>query len=385
MELKTKQRIALGALFFQSGLCFSSWASRIPDIKESFNLSESDLGAILLIRPLGSLFGLPVAGLIVDNYGSRLSATSGIVAFSISLIFLGMANSVIFLMGSLLFFGLSANLINISLNTQALLVQKNYGKVIMASFHGLWSLAGFCGAAIGALTLQLHMSIQLHFILIAALVVVLLSLSYKHLNNEKEGQGRGKFVLKNPNKELWKLGLIAFFGLLCEGCMYDWSGVYFKEVINAEQGLVAAGFIAYMGTMALGRLVSDSLTNRFGGKSIVIISGILIFSGLLIAVAFPYFGTGILGFLLVGAGTSSVIPLTYSEVGETKKLSKGIALAIVATIGYFGFLLGPPLIGFIAELLNLRASFLLIALVGMAITVISFIDLKKARKAFEMA
>ena len=162
--------------------------------------------------------------------------------------------------------------------------------------------------------------------------------------------------------------------------MFDWSGVYFKQVIEAEEGLVAAGYMAFMGTMAFGRLISDRFTNHFGGSTIIQLSGCLIFLGLLIAVIFPYLITGILGFLLVGAGTSSVIPLTYSAVGTTKKFSPGIALAIVSTIGYFGFLAGPPLIGFIADLLSLRASFTLVAIVGLAISVISWLDKRRKLK-----
>lgn len=380
MKGRTKERIALNALFFQSGLCFSTWASRIPDIKESFNFSDSELGAVLLVRPVGALFALPLSGIIVDKFGSRLSSTAGIGLFALGLALLGTATSVPFLVGSLLVFGVAANLINISNNAQALLIQRKYGRVIMASFHGLWSLAGFCGAGVGVLALAAGLNTSTHFYLISGMVFILLLLSFPFLNRES-GEERGKSKLwKKPNRQLLILGMIAFCGLLCEGCMFDWSAVYFKQVIGAEEGLVAAGYMAFMGMMATGRFVSDYFTNRYGASAIIQASGLLIFLGLLVAVIFPNLLTGILGFFLVGAGTSSVIPLTFTQVGKVKGFSSGIALATVSTIGYFGFLSGPPLIGFIADLLSLRASFTLVALVGFAITGIVVLEKRREKE-----
>jgi MFS family permease len=370
MEANVKQRIAISILFFQSGLCFSTWAARIPDIKAAFAFSDSELGSLLLIRPLGAFIGLPFAGWVVDKYGSHYSSVVGIMAFSVSLVLLGLSPTVWWLAIAILLFGLSANLTNISINAQALAVQKNYGKTIISSFHGLWSLAGFCGAGLGAVLIGLKVEMLYHFLLVMGTVMVFGLLSFKHLSREQQAGSR-KFVFKKPEPELLQLGLIAFCGLLCEGCIYDWAGIYFKQVVQVEAGLVTAGFIAYMGTMALGRLVSDRFTNRFGSTAVIQASGVLIFSGLLLAVLFPHLITAILGFVLVGAGTSSVIPLTYAQVGKNPALSPGISLATVSTIGYFGFLLGPPLIGFIAELLSLRASFALVAVAGLMISLLA--------------
>jgi MFS family permease len=380
MKERTKERVALNALFFLSGLCFSTWASRIPDIKESFNFSDSELGAVLLVRPVGALFALPLSGIIVDKFGSKLSSTAGIILFALGLALLGTAATIPFLIGSLLVFGVAANLINISNNAQALLIQNKYGRVIMASFHGLWSLAGFCGAGIGVLALAAGLETSTHFYLISAAVFVLLFISYPFLTNEIGEKKGNRKLWKKPNRQLLVLGGIAFFGLLCEGCMFDWSAVYFKQVIEAEEGLIAAGYMAFMGMMAIGRFISDYFTNRYGTSLIIQVSGLLIFLGLLIAVIFPNLITGIIGFLLVGAGTSSVIPLTFTQVGKVKGFSSGIALATVSTIGYFGFLSGPPLIGFIADLLSLRASFTLVAFVGFAITAIVVLEKRREKK-----
>ncbi|MFB9862843.1 MFS transporter [Rufibacter immobilis] len=369
MQTKLKQRIALGVLFFQSGLCFSSWASRIPDIKNSFLFSDSEFGTLLLIRPLGSLLGLPLAGWVVDRYGSKYSAAIGILGFSVSLVLLGIVPAVAWLAVSLLLFGLSSNLTSISINAQALAVQESYGRTIMSSFHGLWSLAGFCGASVGAAAISLGLERVTHFLLIMGTVFLFVFLSLPHLNTDQEKIGK-RLSFAKPDPQLLRLGLIAFCGMLCEGCMLDWSGVYFKQVLHAEQGWVTAGFMAYMGSMAAGRFVSDRFANRYGSTRMIQVNGLLICSGLLLAVIVPSFPMAILGFILVGAGTSSVIPLTYTQVGKNQTLSTGLALALVSTIGYFGFLLGPPLIGFIADWLSLRVSFTVVALVGISITLL---------------
>ena len=150
--------------------------------------------------------------------------------------------------------------------------------------------------------------------------------------------------------------------------MFDWSGVYFQKVVKAERAWIGAGLTAFMSTMAAGRFVADWLVTRFGVKKILQMSGVVIAAGLFTAVLFPTIPTAIAGFVLVGAGVSSVVPLVYSAAGKSKKVSAGVALAAVSTIGYLGFLLGPPVIGFIAEASSLRVSFTLIALLGLTTT-----------------
>jgi MFS family permease len=373
-----RQRIALSAIFFQTGIIFSTWASRIPDIKEKFDLDDNDLGALLLIKPIGSFIGLPLAGWAVDHYGSRPAVGIGIFLYSTCLTLIALAPSVLWLGVVLLFFGMSGNLLNVSLNTQGLTIQKGYGRVVMASFHGLWSLAGFCGAGMAMGAIALRFSLLLHFMLATGVVILMLVICYGYLNREHVRTGSGRFSFKKPDKSLLQLGAVAFCGLVAEGCMFDWSGVYFKDVIGVQGSMVPAGFIAFMSMMATGRFVSDAFTNRFGTHLILKVSGVLIGTGLLVAVAFPALPTGIAGFFLVGLGTSSVIPLTYSEVGKSLNLTPGKAIATVSTLGYFGFLLGPPMIGFVSEAFNLRVSFALVALAGLCISlIISYTQRKK--------
>ena len=165
-----------------------------------------------------------------------------------------------------------------------------------------------------------------------------------------------------------QLGLIAFGCLVCEGTMFDWSGVYFQKVIKVSESQITFGYAAFMSSMATGRFIADWLVTKFSVKRILQFSGLVISTGLLTAVIFPFLITSIIGFLLVGFGVSSVVPLVYGLAGKSKTMSPGIALAAVSTIGFLGFLVGPPLIGFIAEAAGLRLSFTVIAFIGLATT-----------------
>ncbi|MDX5479261.1 MAG: MFS transporter, partial [Cyclobacteriaceae bacterium] len=238
-------------------------------------------------------------------------------------------------------------------------------------FHGLWSLAGFTGAGIGAAMIYLDILPKFHYLFIAIIVLMVILLSQRFLVNEERTEGGNGLVLRKPDDLLLRIGLIAFLGMLCEGCMFDWSGVYFKKVVEISPELVALGYVTFMGAMASARFISDRLNNRFGRIVILRISGILIFLGLILAVSFPTPTSATFGFLLVGLGVASIIPISYSVAGRSKLYSPGVSLAMVSTISFFGFLIGPPLIGYIAEILNLKVSFTLIAISGLGIAALT--------------
>ncbi|MFC3881788.1 MFS transporter [Algoriphagus namhaensis] len=366
-----KRRIALGSLFFFLGLCFASWASRIPEIQSKFDLSEGQLGTLLLCLPIGSVLGLPIAGWLVHKYGSRVVIIWGGALYAIALPLVGLSPTTWAIALVLVLFGLLGNVMNIAVNTQALALEDDYGRSILASFHGLWSSAGFVGAGIGAAMIFLTLSPSTHFLFITILSFFIIFLARPFVVKEAKAPSGGGLVLKKPDDLLLRVGLISFLGMMCEGCMFDWSGVYFKKVVLADPTLVATGYVVFMGAMASGRFLSDRLTARFGKVQIIRFSGLLIFSGLILAVLMPYYWVATLAFLMVGFGVAAIVPLSYSIAGRSKIYSPGVALAIVSTIAFFGFLLGPPLIGFIADLFNLKVSFALIALNGLGIMILA--------------
>ena len=370
-DARRSYRIAVSSLFFLSGFCFSSWAARIPSIQQNLQLNDAGLGAILLSLPIGLMVSLPLAGWLVAKFGSRVIVISSAILYACTLPFIGFAQESWQLAGVLFVFGLGGNLLNIAMNTQGVGVEAIYGRSILASFHGIWSLAGFTGAAIGTLMISQHIQPNYHFLVISgmAFLIVLSAWSYTLTADTNAAVDQPIFV--KPDKSLLNLGIIAFCCMICEGTMFDWSGVYFQKVVKAKAAWIGAGYTAFMSTMAAGRFVADWLVTRFGIKKILQASGVVIATGLAIAVLFPDIPTSIAGFILVGAGVSSVVPLVYSAAGKSKKVSPGVALAAVSTIGYLGFLMGPPLIGFIAEASSLRLSFTLIALLGLTTTLVA--------------
>jgi MFS family permease len=372
MKYLSQRRVALGALFFFMGICFASWAARIPDIQAKFQLSEGELGTLLLCLPIGSMLGLPIAGWSVHRFGSRSVILICSFAYAFTLPLIGLAPSLWTIAPVLMGFGVLGNIMNISLNTQALGLENQYGKSILASFHGIWSMAGFTGAGVGAGMIFLNFSPAAHYVVVALLSAVMILLSQKFVINDKPAPGEESgLVLRKPDALLFRIGLISFLGMMAEGCMFDWSGVYFKKIVEAEPQYVSLGYVCFMGAMASGRFVTDKASNRFGKVPVLQVSGLLIFLGLLLSVIFPNLFTAAIGFLMVGAGVASIVPVSYGIAGRSKLYSPSVALALVSTISFFGFLVGPPLIGFVAELFDLKVSFALIGINGLGILLLT--------------
>ncbi|HEU4470042.1 MAG TPA: MFS transporter [Flavisolibacter sp.] len=371
-KLRKAYRLAVGCLFFMQGLCFASWASRIPSIQQKLGVSEMSLGLILLALPAGSMIGLPFSGWLVTRFGSKRVAANALLVYSLLLLAVGFSPTIWMLVAGLVLFGMAGNISNIAINTQAVGVEARYGRNIMASFHGLWSLAGFAAAGIGSFMTGRNIVPFNHFLIITALLLAGIAACFQYLLPEEQGKATtGAKLFGKPDKQLLGLGLIAFCCMLCEGAMFDWSGIYFKKVVEAPPAMIGAGYTAFMCTMAAGRFFADRVTSHLGFKKTVRISSVLIASGLGLSVVLPHLYTAIAGFLLVGFGVSSVVPLVYSEAGKSKIFAPGPALAAVSSIGFLGFLIGPPLIGIIAGLFSLRLSFLFIAIIGILIFIIA--------------
>ncbi|HEY5825614.1 MAG TPA: MFS transporter [Cyclobacteriaceae bacterium] len=364
-------RIAVGVFFFLHGLCFASWASRIPSIQENLNLSTALLGGILFSLPLGFFISLPFAGWAVGKAGSKRVVVLSVIIYSLSLVGIGTSSTVTELVVCLFSFGFFANLLNISINTQAIAVERLYQKRLMSTFHGIWSLAGFTGAAIGAWMMGKEISPFQHYILICIVTLIASSVcaSYLIARDEHPGEKRPLFAL--PDKSLIGLGIIAFCSMMAEGAMFDWSGVYFIKVVNVKEEFTGLGYTTFMIAMAAMRFMADALSHRFGLRKILQASGMITTAGLLVAVLVPELFPALVGFFLIGMGVSSVVPLVYSAAGKSKTLSPGIALTAVSSFGFLGLLIGPPIIGFIAEVTSLRISFLAISIMSMAVVIFS--------------
>ena len=367
---KKRIRIAVALIYFSMGLCFSSWASRIPDIKTALNLSDALFGSILFALPVGQFLMMPVSGKLVTKYGSQRIVLFAIPAYSLCLLSIGLVHAGWQLAIVLFLFGVTGNLCNISINTLGIAAERLYERPIMASFHGGWSLAGFSGALVGLLMINLKLVPALHFLIIIFLVWAIVWVNLPHLAACKTtGTPAAKRRLfGKPDPVLLQLGIIGFCSMASEGAMFDWSGLYFKDVVKAPESLVILGYTSFMIMMAGGRFVADYLISKIGRKRLLQFSGVLISGGLFTSVIFPFLVPSTLAFMMVGIGVSSIVPTVYSAAGSASKIPPGLALATVSSVSFLGFLMGPPLIGYIAEAFNLRYSFAVIGFFGLGIS-----------------
>ncbi|WP_445738033.1 MFS transporter [Mariniflexile sp.] len=362
MDLKNKHRIALSTYFFLSGICFASWASRIPTIKTNFNLNEAELGTILLAMPISSLIGLPISGWLVSKFDSRIPLIISFIGFLIALSSIGFATTPFLLVVSVCVFSFCMRILNIAVNTQSITLQKMYEKRIVGTFHGLWSTGGLVGVAFSTLMVKMQITMPKHFLIISLITLFTALYTYRFtIKNDKSPTGN-KLIFGKPDPYISYLGILIFFGALSEGGMFDWSGVYFKEVVN--EPVFTYGYLFFIMSMAFSRFYSDRLMNLFGLKKLYVLSSVFISSGIFIAVLFPFFWTALFGFGLVGFGTAAIFPMTLALAGTSKKYSPGMAISIVTTYGIVGMFIGPPLIGYLAHAFNLKYAFILLIIVG---------------------
>jgi MFS family permease len=363
-----RKRWAVSMFYFGMGLCFSTWASRIPSIKTALHLSDGHFGTILFALPLGQLTMMFFSGKIVTRFGSHRVLLFGILMYVFSITNIGLAANAWQLALALYVLGIFGNLSNISVNTQGVQTEMLFKRTIMSSFHGVWSLAGFTGALLGIGMLSLKVPTYTHFLMVASAVLLLIAFNFKFLVKAKNKiPVIKKKGFRKRDKSLILLGLIGFCSMSSEGIMFDWSGLYFKDVVKAPNSLVILGYTSFMIMMASGRFLGDRFINKFGRRKVMQASGVMISSGLYIAVFFPYIIPSTMAFMLVGLGVSTIIPTLYSIAGKHPTIPTGEALTGVSSISFLGFLLGPPVIGYISELFGLRFSFAFVGIFGFMI------------------
>jgi MFS family permease len=358
-------------MFFVGGLIFSTWAARIPAIQENLHMSNSLLGTVLLGLTVGAMFSMPFAGWLIARSGSsRLTTIAALIQCGM-LPLLTLAPTPWLLAVVLLITGMSNGMLNVAVNDQAVAVERLYGRPIMSSFHALFSLGGMFGAAVGSLMASRQVAPLTHFGGVAVLVTLLTLAALRTLiTSGPESTGKTSLFVV-PTRALLGLAVIAFCVLLGEGAMADWSAVYLAQTLPGNPQLPPLGYAAFSLAMALGRFNGDWLTARFGPLVILRVSGIMAASGLLMALAVNQPAFVLAGFAAVGFGFSTVVPLVFSAAGRTKGLPSSTALASVTTLGYFGFLAGPPLIGFGADLFSLRASLGVVVVLSAMIAVLA--------------
>lgn len=365
-------RLSVLAVFFLNGLAVASWFVRIPAVRDNLGLSEGLLGVALLGAAVGAMVAMPLAGALTSRFGSRRVVGVTALLISFSLIPPALAPNLFFLVPALVLLGASNGALDVSMNSQAVAVEKEYGRPIMSSFHAAFSLGGLAGAASGGLVAAAGIGPLPHLSAVAVLCASTALVAYRPLlPASADAAGDGAPAFARPTRALLGLGVISFCVLLGEGAMADWSAVYLKDTLTTGPGFAAAGYAAFSLAMAFGRLLGDRLTQRLGPAALVRACGALAAVGLGVALAVgqPYFA--LVGFACAGAGFSVIFPTALSAAGRTKGMAAGPALAAVSTAGYTGFLIGPPTIGFVAELVGLGGALYIVVGLSAAIVLLA--------------
>jgi MFS family permease len=366
-----RYRVAVGGFFFICGSTFATWASRIPTVKASLDLNEAELGSVLFLLPMGSIAVLLPAGWAINKYGSRIMTILMACCYTLSLLLIPFCTTAGQLSIALFLFGFFGNGLNIAMNTQALQVQDSmYRKPLMSSFHALWSAGAMVGALTGGWMMRSGASLMSHYTTVAIFQVVVYVMLYSFLV-KNDVQHPGKKVFQWPDKALWLLGIICFCCTLCEGAMADWSSLYYMQVVSAVNKVSTTGYTAFALMMALGRLTGDKLIDRFGAKQVLMADGFLIAIGLGLALSLPHYIPVIIGFGMVGVGVATVIPIVYTLASKNEHLPPAASLAAVSSIGFTGFLIGPPVIGFVAHAIGLRMALMIVIVLALTSVMLS--------------
>jgi MFS family permease len=377
---------AVRACFFVNGALFATWASRIPAIKDERGLTNSELGFALLAIALGAVIAMPTAGYLVSRVGS------GRMCKILSLTFCALLPAIAFVPSTPLFiltllcFGAAHGAFDVAMNAQAVAVEKNSAMPIMSSFHAFWSIGGLAGASLGSVFAARGLASLEHFTVLGLLLAVAVLPAFPDLMEEggalvaraePTGLTSATTRFSWPNRTILALGTLALCVMIGEGAMADWSGVYLRNSLGADEGLAAAGYAAFSLAMAGGRLAGDTLTARWGAVFLARLSGILAAGGLALALVSGEVWLSLMGFVFVGAGFATVVPMVFSAAGRISSSAPGMGVASVSTLGYFGFLIGPPTIGFAADLVGLRTALILIVVTSGAVIFLAS-ALKKA-------
>lgn len=356
-----RARWAVAVTFLMNGMIVGSWAPHIPLVKSRLELSEAGLGFVLLAMAAGAICAMPISGALCQRYGSAAVTRISAAIFCFSLLLPALAPNLLLLILALAVFGGLVGGKDVAMNIHAVVVERVYRHPVMSSFHGMFSLGGMLGAGLGFLLLG-RVAPSTHLILVCAMAALAVIYIWPRLlpAGVDIGEAGAKFAL--PQRETWALGLLAFLVLICEGAMLDWSAVYLNEDLATSAGFASAGFAAFSGAMAVGRFAGDELRQRFGAVNLARVSAAIAALGFGGSLLIGTPGAAIVGFASVGLGLSNLIPLLFGAAGRQSNGSSSNNIAAVATLGYTGFLIGPPLIGFAAEISSLGMALGLVAL-----------------------
>lgn len=344
-------------MFILNGALFGIWASRIPAVRDHLHLSHEQLGYGLLFMAAGAVCSFPVTGRLTDRFGAVAITRVIAVLYTASLVLLALADSLPMLAACLFIFGAFHGSMDVAMNAWAAEVEQSYDKPLMSSFHAMWSLGAGLGAVSGYVAVQFQLSVLQHFLLAGGVVVVLtLTLSRVPWTSRRSVSSTGS-IFALPSGVLILVGIAALCAALGEGAVADWGAIFLRDVTGAAESVAALGYAVFSVAMVVCRLAGGFVIARFGPVASARVGGVCAALGVFCVVSAGAVPLALMGFGMMGIGYAVIMPLAFSRAANDPNVPPGQAIASVATLGYGGLLIGPPLIGFLAELLSLRIAF----------------------------
>ena len=359
------EQISTRIAFFIAGFGVAAWAPLVPFAKARANLDEGTLGLLLLCLGIGSILAMPASGPLVARFGCRRLTVASSVVMCLTLPLLAVVPDLTLLGVTLLLFGAGLGTLDCVVNIQAVIVERASGRTMMSGFHGLFSVGGIVGSGGVSALLSLGASPLIASLFVVALIAALLVYAAPSLL-PYGGAGDGP-AFAIPHGVVLFIGILCFIVFLTEGAMLDWSAVFLTSVRGVDPSHAGLGYTAFATTMTIGRLTGDKIVHRLGPIRIILFGGLLAGGGLALATLSPSWLAGLLGYGLVGAGCSNIVPVLFTAVGRQKTMPEHVAVPAISTLGYAGILAGPAAIGFVAHATNLSMAFLGLAALMFAV------------------
>jgi predicted MFS family arabinose efflux permease len=362
------EQISTRIVFFIAGFGMAAWAPLVPFAKARLGMTDGGLGLLLLCLGIGSIVAMPLAGAFAARMGCRRVIIVSTLMICLALPLLAVVPSLPLLVAALLLFGAGLGAVDVSINIQAIIVERASGCPMMSGFHGFFSLGGIVGAAGATALLSAGVLPVTATLVVVACIAVALIKAAPHLL-PSGGRSEGP-IFAFPRGVVWFIGGLCFIMFLTEGAVLDWSAVFLTSARGLGPSYAGLGYAAFALTMTVGRLSGDRIVQHVGRVNIVFFGGLCAAAGFTLMTCIPSWPVGLLGYALVGAGCCNVVPVLFSSVGRQTAMPENVAVPAVTGLGYTGILLGPAAIGLVAHAASLSAAFLILALmlVGVAWT-----------------
>ncbi|UQU63060.1 MFS transporter [Couchioplanes caeruleus] len=378
-----RARIAVAAVFLTNGALFANLVPRYPEVKESLDLSNALLGTALAAGPLGALTGGLFASAVIRRIRSARAGAFGIPLIALGFLLVAVVPSWWALAAVLLIAGAADAIVDVAQNAHGLRVQRLYGRSIVNSFHGVWSIGAVLGGLMGAAAAGLGIPLLVHLGVAGVVFSVVALVAYRFMlpgPDDTEREPAPPAPRAFPTAAVWMLaalGGLALFGSLVEDAGASWGALFLTEDLGATAATAGLAFVALQAAMTVGRLLGDRAVDRFGQRTVTRLGGAVAAAGMGVALAFPSVGTALAGFALAGLGTATLVPAAMHTADELPGLPPGAGLTIVSWVLRVGFLASPPVVGLVADHSSLRVGLLSVVIAGVGTLILGRVLLNR--------